>query len=249
MKWEDRAAILRSIWGVWDVIAVDDNDSTVCNGIYTVSQTYANHNLVFCNGGDRYDGNTPETALCQGLGIELAWNVGGGKTSSSSHLLSTWSNEPVERSWGQWRVFQNYTGIKVKELTIRPQQKTSLQKHQHREEMLNIISGKGYVTCSSSHWTFDQMGTRASERLMLTNFILDAETISGRSFTVSPGTWHQINNPFDTDLVIVEIQRGLQCVEEDIIRADLDNPDEIPSDLQEILKNTRDIYAEWNSQC
>lgn len=242
MKWEDRAAILRSIWGVWEVIAVDDNDSTVCNGIYTVAQTYANHNLVFCNGGDRYDGNTPETALCQGLGIELAWNVGGGKTSSSSHLLSTWSNEPVERSWGHWRVLQNYSAAKVKELTIRPQQQTSMQKHQHRDEYLNVISGEGILRCSRSHSTFDGL-TTSEPRIIMGSYTLD---LRGGNYRVQAESWHQIQNPFDTDLVIIEVQKGSQCIEEDIVRVDLDDANNMPSDLLEIMHNTRVVDAEWN---
>lgn len=247
MTWDERAMILQNMQGVMQVIPVDDKDGTVCNGIYYIKTHFGNRNLVFCNGGDRGDRNTPEMALCQGLGIELAWNVGGGKTSSSSHLLSTWSNEPVERSWGQWRVFQNYTGAKVKELTIRPHQSTSLQKHEHRQELLNAISGKGLVACATEHYTYDEFGQKTSTRLMMTNAILDSDARYGGDLCIRAGQWHQIQNPFDTDLVIVEIQRGLQCLEEDIVRADPNDPDGIPPDLLEIIQNTRDIYQEWNS--
>lgn len=42
----------------------------------------------FANGGDRKNNNTPEMELCQRLGIELVWAVGGGKIQSSSSLVS-----------------------------------------------------------------------------------------------------------------------------------------------------------------
>jgi len=42
----------------------------------------------FANGGDRKNNNTPEMDLCQELGIELVWGVGGGKIQSSSTLVS-----------------------------------------------------------------------------------------------------------------------------------------------------------------
>lgn len=93
MCWNDRADILLSIKGVIDVIAVDDGDGTVCNGIMHILKKYADQKLVFCNGGDRKPSNTPETALCGGLGIEVAWGLGGSKPVSSSGLLASWKAE------------------------------------------------------------------------------------------------------------------------------------------------------------
>lgn len=42
----------------------------------------------FANGGDRKTDNTPEMDLCQSLGIELVWSVGGNKIQSSSTLVN-----------------------------------------------------------------------------------------------------------------------------------------------------------------
>lgn len=91
MEWKERRAILNAITGVLEVVGVDDGDSTVCNAIHALARTYGAHSLVFCNGGDREIGNTPENALCEALGIELAWNVGGGKEQSSTTLLNRWA--------------------------------------------------------------------------------------------------------------------------------------------------------------
>ena len=48
---------------------------------------------AFANGGDRKDNNVPEVALCEEMGIELIWNVGGGKIQSSSDLVRESKNE------------------------------------------------------------------------------------------------------------------------------------------------------------
>lgn len=81
MPWEERAEIIRSIRGVAAVVPVDDTDDSVCEAISRERPD------VFANGGDRKGNNTPEVALCNELGIELLWNVGGGKIQSSSELV------------------------------------------------------------------------------------------------------------------------------------------------------------------
>ena len=81
MAWEERAEILRSIKGVKNVVAVDDSDGTVCEALRRINPDY------FANGGDRTQENTPEQAVCEELGIEMLWGVGGGKIASSSKLV------------------------------------------------------------------------------------------------------------------------------------------------------------------
>lgn len=47
---------------------------------------------IFANGGDRVKTNIPEVAVCEELGIRMAFNVGkGGKVQSSSWLLSRYA--------------------------------------------------------------------------------------------------------------------------------------------------------------
>lgn len=81
MSWEERAEILMAIKGVTDVVTVDDTDGTVCEALRRIRPDY------FANGGDRKVGNTPEGDVCAELGIEMLWNIGGGKTQSSSWLI------------------------------------------------------------------------------------------------------------------------------------------------------------------
>jgi cytidyltransferase-like protein len=82
MKWEERAEILASIKGVSSVEMVDDSDGTVCEALERIRPDY------FANGGDRHDYNTPESDLCNLLGIKMIWGVGGGKIQSSSTLTN-----------------------------------------------------------------------------------------------------------------------------------------------------------------
>lgn len=82
MPWKERAEIISSIEGVIQVSTVDDSDGTVCEAIERIRPD------VFANGGDRKGNNTPEVALCNHLGIDLMWNIGGGKIQSSSELVA-----------------------------------------------------------------------------------------------------------------------------------------------------------------
>ena len=81
MPWEDRAAILMALKGVDLVIPVIDKGDTVCETIRKFKPD------IFCNGGDRFPENTPELVVCCDMGIQVKFNVGGGKIESSSELV------------------------------------------------------------------------------------------------------------------------------------------------------------------
>ena len=90
MPWEERAEIILSMRGVLDVLSVDDSDGTVCDALRRYSPT------SFANGGDRGAKNTPEMQVCADLGIEMLWEVGGGKIQSSSDLVNnSKQNDPT----------------------------------------------------------------------------------------------------------------------------------------------------------
>ena len=82
MDFKKRAEILDAIKGVLIVDSVDDSDGTVCEAIERHKPTY------FANGGDRGKSNTPEQTVCEQLGVELLWGIGGEeKADSSSDLV------------------------------------------------------------------------------------------------------------------------------------------------------------------
>lgn len=76
-----RSKILMAMKGVELVVPVVDKDDTVCETIRMFKPD------VFCNGGDRGPSNTPESKVCEELGIEMKFCVGGGKENSSSAIV------------------------------------------------------------------------------------------------------------------------------------------------------------------
>jgi len=96
MTWEERAEILMAIKGVIKVVPTqDEEDNTVCNTLKYLKKEYDLD--YFANGGDRIESTTPEMKVCEELGIEMLWNVGGGKVQSSSTLVN-------RTTWGKRRV-------------------------------------------------------------------------------------------------------------------------------------------------
>jgi cytidyltransferase-like protein len=81
MPWEDRKELIEGYSEVWKVVSVDDSDGTVCEALRREKPDF------FANGGDRTSNNTPEKQVCEEIGIEMVWNVGGGKVRSSSELV------------------------------------------------------------------------------------------------------------------------------------------------------------------
>ena len=82
MDFEQRSEILNSIKGVILVSHVDDSDGTVCEAIKRLKPDY------FANGGDRGKHNTPEQNVCDELGIQMLWSIGGDeKVAASSELV------------------------------------------------------------------------------------------------------------------------------------------------------------------
>lgn len=78
----ERAAVIRSIRWVDDVYIHESEDQHVAQALEHVRPH------VFANGGDRKaQADIPEAEVCGRLGIEMAFNVGGGKIQSSSWLL------------------------------------------------------------------------------------------------------------------------------------------------------------------
>ena len=73
------------------MVAVDDDDS-VAASLELVHSTYPGLELTFCNGGDRSETGTPiptaEGAVCERLGIKMAWGVGGDHKADSSTRIN-----------------------------------------------------------------------------------------------------------------------------------------------------------------
>ena len=96
MNESDRMRIIKSIGCVDDVVLSSDVDASVLKTLKCIHEMYSlqrgwignrNFEVVFANGGDRQEGNTPEEEFCREVGIETVYGVGGGKRESSSKLI------------------------------------------------------------------------------------------------------------------------------------------------------------------
>lgn len=82
MSWDERAEIISAFSCVDKVVKASDEDKTVCQTLRELRPD------IFANGGDRVLYNTPESLVCEELGIEMVYGVGGGKIQSSSDLVN-----------------------------------------------------------------------------------------------------------------------------------------------------------------
>ena len=200
MPLKERAEIVRNIIGVDYVIDFSDDDNSAKRAIWMVRQSYPNDKIIFANGGDRTAVNIPEMDI-QDDNLEFVFGVGGeDKKNSSSWILQEWKAPKTERPWGYYRVLHEVPGMKVKELTVDPGKSLSMQRHHLRAEYWIVSEGTASVS--------NQIGS------MLSGKVLEKH----KEYRIPVGEWHQLTNPFDTPVKIVEIQYGEQCIEEDIER-------------------------------
>ncbi len=94
----ERLQIVNSIRWVGQASLSIDQDITVVKSIKQVYKSYKRgevkgcgieYSFIFANGGDVGEETavSPEVELCKNLGIELVYNIGGGKIQSSSELI------------------------------------------------------------------------------------------------------------------------------------------------------------------
>lgn len=101
-----------------------------------------------------------------------------------------------ERPWGHYIKFLEEEGVWVKRVEVKPGARLSLQKHFHRSEKWNIVTGIGQVT-------------------------LDEQVIevkAGSVIDVPVGTVHRIANTGPDKLVFIEVACGKLLSEDDIER-------------------------------
>ena len=85
MAKEERAELIRGFECVDEVFVLESDRNDVVEAI----QKFRPH--IFANGGDRKEEkDIPEAEICKKLGIEMVFNVGGGKIRSSSELLKSY---------------------------------------------------------------------------------------------------------------------------------------------------------------
>jgi len=207
MPLEERAAIIKELACVDEVIAFNDDDDSACNAIMQVLSTKGSSwNLVFANGGDRINTNTPEYKVySEHTDVEFKFKVGGSnKANSSSWILDEWKTQKTERDWGYWRVLDDKPekGYKVKELVIYPGKSLSNQKHFERSEQWLVLEG---IVKMETEWEGRQSVVHIQPHAM--------------PYEIGKEVWHKASNPNGVNAHVLEIQWG-KCYEEDIERRD-----------------------------
>jgi len=104
----------------------------------------------------------------------------------------------VYRPWGWFRTLAEGNRFKVKQISVKPGERLSLQKHLHRSEHWVVVQGCAQVT--------------NGERVFLLH--------ENESTFIPSGHRHRLENPGKLPLIIVEVQSGSYLGEDDIIRED-----------------------------
>ena len=197
----ERIAIIENLKMVDHCILFNDNDNTAIEAINNVKLMYPNSQIIFANGGDRTANNIPEMIVND---IVFKFGIGGGnKLNSSSWILDEWKAPKTEREWGYYRVLHDVPGLKVKELTINPGKRLSMQKHYNRAELWFIADGEATVSEYS---------------IVYPTALQNPHLPKHSTHRIPEEQWHQLANPYDRPVRIIEIQYGDICVEDDIER-------------------------------
>jgi mannose-6-phosphate isomerase-like protein (cupin superfamily) len=197
MPWNERLCIVNNLSMVDEVFTFDDEDGSARHFIQQVRAHYPDAELIFANGGDRTKENIPEMDVVDD-NLEFVFGVGGeDKKNSSSWILEEWKAPKTIRPWGYYRVLHTIgNNVKVKELTVDPGKTLSMQRHNYRSELWFVAEG-----LAGNNWDF------GGKKIKLY-----------KTETINPNEWHQLHNPTDKPLRVIEIQYGEVCTEEDIER-------------------------------
>jgi len=203
MPFEERKAVLDTNVYVGAVYAFDDSDDSAVKGLEMLNEKYPHAQLIFCNGGDRTEKNIPEMS-CNFA--QFRFGIGGkDKKNSSSWLLrDAIAQHKEDRQWGSFVDLYQTQGCKVKELIIKPGKSISYQRHFHRSEVWYVRSGAGIV----------RRNIHGNAPYVYTEARLNKDDVH----VVYKDQWHKLTNPFEEDLVIIEIQYGEKTSEDDIER-------------------------------
>ena len=207
LPYKERYEIVSNLECVDKIIPIpnDENVRSAFGAIEYVLKNYPNSKIIFANGGDRSSSNTEEAIQgSSNKNIEFAFSVGGDeKMNSSSDIVKNLNSRITERPWGWYKVIEQKSSYKIKELVILPGKSLSMQKHFKRSEFWYVVEGECRVELKNNDTSTDHhLKSHAS------------------GFMIPLGAWHRAYNPYDEMCHIIEIQHGDECTEDDIERID-----------------------------
>lgn len=113
------------------------------------------------------------------------------KESDTTKLHKT-----VFRPWGYYTCMNSGNGYLTKTICVMPKQKLSIQSHNFRSEHWVVLEGKALVILNDEEHVLS----------------------SGDSIDIPIKAKHSLQNPYDEELKIIEVQKGNHISEDDIIR-------------------------------
>jgi mannose-1-phosphate guanylyltransferase/mannose-6-phosphate isomerase len=102
----------------------------------------------------------------------------------------------VYRPWGYYQSIDAGSRFQVKQITVRPGAKLSLQMHHHRAEHWVVVEGTALIT-------------RDDETFLLRE---------NESTFIPIGTKHRLENPGKVPLKLIEVRSGIYLSEDDVVR-------------------------------
>ena len=105
-------------------------------------------------------------------------------------------HKTVFRSWGYYTCMNGGKGYLTKTICVMPKQKLSVQSHNHRSEHWVVLEGRALVLLDGKEYNID----------------------AGGSIDIPLKAIHSLQNPYDEELKIIEVQKGDYLAEDDIIR-------------------------------
>lgn len=105
-------------------------------------------------------------------------------------------HKTVYRPWGFYTVIAEGQGFQTKLIHVNPGQKLSLQSHEYRSEHWVVLSGNAKVILEGKEHILSP----------------------GHSIDIAVKAIHSLQNPYETPIEIIEVQKGDILSEDDIIR-------------------------------
>lgn len=118
------------------------------------------------------------------------------ETLKQQHDNTQMVHKTVYRPWGYYTVLAQGDGFLTKLIQVNPGQKLSVQSHNHRSEHWVVLSGTAKVILEGKEHILSP----------------------GHSVDIGVKAIHSLQNPFEENLQIIEVQKGDLLIEEDIIR-------------------------------
>ncbi len=105
-------------------------------------------------------------------------------------------HKTVFRPWGYYTCLNSGEGYLTKTICVQPNHKLSIQSHNHRSEHWVVLEGQALVVKDGKEYNLYQ----------------------GDSIDIPVGVKHSLQNPYEQELKIIEVQKGDYISEDDIIR-------------------------------